>query len=54
MQSQEQVLDLMEKGQSKILLAYSIIENRAVGETNVNEQSSRSHSIFRIVSRILD
>ena len=36
--SEEQILKLMERGQ----------EHRHVGQTNMNEQSSRSHTIFRI------
>lgn len=35
-----QVLDLMKIGE----------QNRSIGETNMNERSSRSHTIFRIVS----
>lgn len=35
----EIVLSLMEKGN----------KNRRIGETNMNERSSRSHTIFRIV-----
>lgn len=38
-----QVLDLMKIGE----------KNRSIGETNMNERSSRSHTIFRIV-RILN
>jgi len=34
-----QVIDLMKIGE----------KNRSIGETNMNERSSRSHTIFRIV-----
>lgn len=34
------VLDLMKMGE----------KNRSIGETNMNDRSSRSHTIFRIVS----
>lgn len=27
-------------------------QNRSIGETNMNERSSRSHTIFRIVSTL--
>ena len=37
--SKEQVLDLMDLGQN----------NRKIGETGMNEKSSRSHSIFKII-----
>jgi len=35
-----QVIDLMRIGE----------KNRSIGETDMNERSSRSHTIFRIVS----
>lgn len=38
--SPENVLSIMKKGD----------KNRRIGETNMNERSSRSHTIFRIVS----
>lgn len=38
--SPENVLSIMKKGN----------KNRRTGETNMNERSSRSHTIFRIVS----
>ena len=37
--SPENVLSIMKKGN----------KNRRIGETNMNERSSRSHTIFRIV-----
>lgn len=41
--SPENILSLMSKGN----------KNRRIGETNMNERSSRSHTIFRIVSYFL-
>lgn len=42
--SPEQVLELLETGEA----------NRHVGSTKMNEKSSRSHTIFRMVSSVLE
>jgi centromeric protein E len=58
--SAHEVMELLQKGEgmryvdNDVLLYYCSyvlsIANRSIGETNMNERSSRSHTIFRMVS----